>query len=316
MTKTELALVAALGGVACGGAAADHESLGDRAYVDRNYGDALVEFQLALRQQAPDGDLRRKAGMAALHARELAEAAIQFRALAAEDGDQAAVAADGLERVARAASGEGNRSALQAALQGLSEISSGRALGTFAREMAGELGDDPGSPEALTILPFAAAAAPDARLQDSLMFAYATALVRQRGCEAAVPIFESLLRRRREPSIVSDARARATTCALGVGLRQLNRGSPDRAEEWFNRAVQIGEGTYAARVAYLGLGNVRFARGDVVGACEAFRQAMVQGSPADSIYRQAQRGLDRLRGFAGFGRLGRAERCNPAGTRR
>ncbi len=102
---------------ACGGAAADHETLGDQAYVERRFSEALAEFQLELRQGATSGDVRRKAGMAALNARDLVEAAVQFEALATEDEDQLTVAADGLERVARAASAEGNGPALQAALQ-------------------------------------------------------------------------------------------------------------------------------------------------------------------------------------------------------
>ncbi|MCH7489549.1 MAG: hypothetical protein IID05_02535, partial [Gemmatimonadetes bacterium] len=62
MTKRKLS---ALGAVlaACTGAAADHETLGDRAYVDHSYGDALVEFQLALRQDGADPVLMHKAAM-------------------------------------------------------------------------------------------------------------------------------------------------------------------------------------------------------------------------------------------------------------
>ncbi len=53
MTKRELSAIGAVL-AACTGAAADHETLGDRAYVDHSYGDALVEFQLALRQDGAD----------------------------------------------------------------------------------------------------------------------------------------------------------------------------------------------------------------------------------------------------------------------
>lgn len=297
MKRIEFGALAALLLMACTGAAADHETLGDRAYVDRNYGDALVEFQLALRQAGADATLLRKAGMAALNSRDLGEAAVQFRSLAQEDAGQAGLAADGLERVARAASSAGNRAALQAAIQALREIAPNRALGSFARELAIELEDAPASNEGLSILLFAAAAAPDARLQDSLMYAYGTNLVRLGRCEDAVPVFESVLLRQRELSVQSGARLRAAACGLELGRRLQNRGAAGEAEVWFDRAVAVGDNNYPARRAYLGLGDVRFARGDYRGAADAFRNALIGGSATDSISRVAQRGLDRVIGF-------------------
>ncbi len=292
-----LAAAAVLSGTGCAGAAADHETLGDEAYVERRYDEALAEFQLALRQGSSGGDLRGKAAMAALDARELGEAAIQFRALAEEDPGRLMMAAGGLERVARAASLEGNGAALQAALDALRAVAPGRALGTFAREMAVGLGENPNPAEALSVLPYAAASAPDARLQDSLMYAYGVALARLNRCEEGIPVFESLLRRRREPSIQSSARVRAASCALGLGRREHNRGSPGAAEKWFCRAIEFGNNNYAARAAYLGLGDVWFSRGDFMGAREAFQKAMAGASPTDSTYHRASRALDRLRGF-------------------
>ena len=205
---------------ACG-AAADHEALGDQAYVERRFSEALAEFQLELRQGATSGVLRRKAGMAALNARDLVEAALQFEALAREDEDQLTLAADGLERVARAASAEANGPALQAALQALLRVVPGRALGTLAAELAAGLGENSSPAEAIGVLPFAAAAAPDAGLQDSLMYAYGIALAALNRCDEAMPVFESLVRRGRKPAIQSDARSRATTCALALGRREL-----------------------------------------------------------------------------------------------
>jgi tetratricopeptide (TPR) repeat protein len=300
MTNLELPLVTAviaLAALGCSGAAADHESLGDQAYVERRYEEAFTEFQLALRQGSSGGALRNKAGMAALNARDLSEAAVQFLSLAEEDAELLLVAADGLERVARAASIEGNRPALQAALEALRVVDPGRALGSFARELAAGLGENASAAEAIAVLPFAAAAAPDARAQDSLMYAHAVALADLNRCQEAIPVFESLLRRNRVASVQSDARLRATACALSLGRRELNRGSNDEAETWFCRAVELGEDNYAARVAHAGLGDVWFSRGDYIGAREAYLRAMVGASPADSLYRTARRGLDRLRGF-------------------
>ena len=292
-----LAAAAVLSGVGCAGAAADHETLGDEAYVERRYDEALAEYQLALRQGSSGGDLRGKAAMAALNARELVEATIQFRALADEDPGRLMIAADGLERVARAASLEGNGAALQAALDAMRAVAPGRALGTLAREVVVGWGENSSPAEALSVLPYAAASAPDARLQDSLMYAYGVALARLNRCEEGIPVFESVLRRRRAPSIQSDARVRVATCALGLGRREHNRGSPDAAEQWFCRAIELGNNNYAARAAYLGLGDVWFSRGDFTGAREAFLRAMAGASPGDSIYSRASRGLERLRGF-------------------
>jgi tetratricopeptide (TPR) repeat protein len=292
-----LAAVVVMAVVGCSGAAADHESLGDRAYVERRYGEALSEFQLALRQGSSDGALRHKAGMAALNARDLSEAAVQFRTLAEEDADRVLLAADGLERVARAAGIEGNVPALQAAVEALHTVDPGRALGSFARELAAVLGKDASASEAISVLPFAAAAAPDARSQDSLMYEYAVALADLNRCEEGIPVFESLLRRNRVPSVREDATRRATTCALNLGRRKHNAGANDEAEVWYCRAVELGENNYAARVAYLGLGDVWFSRGDYQGARGAYVRAMGGASPADSLYQRARRGLDRIRGL-------------------
>src|SRR5260370_5034160 len=50
--------------LACGGSAADHESLGDRDYVSRQFGDALVEYRIAIKQHST-ARLRAKAGTGA-----------------------------------------------------------------------------------------------------------------------------------------------------------------------------------------------------------------------------------------------------------
>jgi hypothetical protein len=65
-----------LGG--CVGAAAQHEGLADRAYAERRYAEALVEYRLALVARAPDPALRAKAGAAALRAGELVAAAEEY----------------------------------------------------------------------------------------------------------------------------------------------------------------------------------------------------------------------------------------------
>ena len=72
-----------LAAAGCTGSAADHETLGDRAYVSRQFSDALIEYRLAIKQR-PSAKLRAKAGAAALHVGDLGEAAAQYAALAKE----------------------------------------------------------------------------------------------------------------------------------------------------------------------------------------------------------------------------------------
>jgi tetratricopeptide (TPR) repeat protein len=271
----------------CLGAASEHEALGDRAYTESSFDQALIEYRLALTQAAPNGRLRAKAGMAALNAGDLLAAAHEFRLLADEEEDRATEAADGLERVARAALDADNPMALEAALTGLQEVASGRALGAFAGQVAQSLGTDAQSPEALAVLPYAAASAPDARLQDSLMYALGVATVRSAGCERAIGVFEGLLRRQREPAVLDDARRRLGACLIRLGQRDLDRGFPERAEQWFVRAVAGGADDAYARVAYVGLGDVRLARGEFLAAMSAYRRAMLDGAARDSISRTA-----------------------------
>lgn len=270
---------------ACAGAAADHEKLGDRLYAERHFPDALVEYRLALRQGTTTAQLRAKAGAAALHAGDLPAAAEEYRKLAAVGGSSRATeAADGLERVARAAVANDDRAGLAAALVGLREVAAGRALGSFALQLAQAVGGEPRSPEGLSLLAYAAAGAPDARHQDSLMYVYGSALVRAAKCEDAIPVFEAVSRRQREPAVARPALQAMDKCALALGQRALNEGQADQAEEWFRRAASAGdERDPIARAAYIGIGDVLFARQAFAEAAEAYQRAMAGAEPGDSL---------------------------------
>lgn len=289
---TALGVVVVLG---CGGAAANHETLGDRAYADRRHGDALVEYRLALVRRTPNAGLRAKAGAAALEVGDLRAAAEEYVALAEEGGEgRRAEAADGLVRVANAALRERDQAALAAALEGLRRIAPQRAVGSFAHQLVRATGTVPRSPEGLTLLQYAAAGAPDARTQDSLMFAYGELLRRLDRCPEATPVFESLVRRQREPAVLRQAQGGVALCALALGRRALDAGQPAAAEEWFRRAAQGGGDAPAARAAYVGLGDVRFAQGDYVGAAEAYERARAGLTPGDSLYAIATERLNLL----------------------
>jgi tetratricopeptide (TPR) repeat protein len=276
---------------ACARSAADHETLGDRSYVGGDHAAALTEYRLAILQsQGPAGRLRTKAAAAALRAGDLAGAAQEYGLLARTDGQRLDEAADGLERVARAAAAAGDRPALRTAVELLRDLGTGRSLGPYASMLAV---DDGGGARDLPLLPVAAANAPDGGQQDSLMFVYGQALARAGRCERAVGVFEALTRRARLP-----AGERVTTgaalCALRVARTHLDAGRFDPAEQWFRRAVTLGEGASAGRAGYLGLGDVLRARGDLIGAVNAWERAIGGAAPGDSLAEGARARLNAI----------------------
>ncbi len=278
-------LIAGAATTACVGSAADHESVGDEAYAEARFADALVEYRLAISGGGDNPALRAKAGAAGLRAGDLIAAAEEFRAYGASGGEErASEAADGLVRVANAAIQQGDRAGLAAALEALQETAPGRVLGSFAPEAVAVLGDLPRGQEALTILLYAAAGAPDARIQDSLMYAYGSVLRRMGRCEDAVKVYESLVRRERDLRVADAARNDLVSCALRMGRSALDNGMPTSAETWFRLAATQGGNSNDARMAYLGLGDVRFALGDVLGAIEAYEQARAGRGPGDAIH--------------------------------
>ncbi len=271
--------------LSCGGAATEHETLGDRAYSALQFADALAEYRLALVQNSENPTLLAKVGASALRSGSLVDAAQAYIALSeVGNSDHRTEAADGLDRVARAALEVGDTEALTSALNGLQKAAPGRALGAFAPQLAREIGDGPPSEEVMSVLTYAAAAAPDARLLDSLMYTYA-AVLRQLGrCEESIPVFESLLRRRREPAVVDAARMGLGYCGnLVAGQYHGELQQPLSAEEWYRRTIRGTEGTVYGRRAYLGLGDVLFARGDYAGAADAYESVLFGAQPGDSL---------------------------------
>jgi tetratricopeptide (TPR) repeat protein len=277
----------------CARSAADHEELGDRAYAAAAYRDALAEYRLGLRAAAT-GDLYAKAAAAALHAEDYGLAALEYRSLAEQDRSRVAEASEGLERVARAALAAKDRTALADALRALLAIAPGRPLGRYARLAALDAADRGDTGAALTLLPSAVAAAPDGRSADSLLFVYGMAAVRVKDCGTAVPVFEGVIRRQREPAVADGAREGLSLCALLQGQALLEQGKPAEAVGWFKRATAPGAPPDVARAGYLGLGDVLLAQGDIPAALESYQQALVGGSPGDSITVRAQQKINAL----------------------
>jgi len=148
--------------------------------------------------------------------------------------------------------------------------------------------------EAKALLPVAAASASDVARADSLLFVYGRALVRVRDCRTAVRVFEGVIRRQRAVAVVESAREGLGLCALVEGQMALEQGHPEDAEAWFRRATAPGASTDVVRAAFLGLGDVRMSQGDVPGAMESYQQALLGGTPGDTISQRAQEKLNAL----------------------
>src|SRR3989442_163529 len=108
--------------------AADHEELGDQAYAAGAYPNALAEYQLGLKATPGRADLYAKAAAAALHTGDYGSATAHYTALAQRDRSRAGEAADGLERVVRAALQAGDPATVVAALAALRALAPGRPL--------------------------------------------------------------------------------------------------------------------------------------------------------------------------------------------
>jgi tetratricopeptide (TPR) repeat protein len=278
----------------CTRSAANHEELGDRAYAVGSYPDALAEYQLARKSNSGSATLLAKVGAAALHAEDYELAAESYRDMARRDHSRADEAANGLERVARAAVTANDRTALASAFTGLREVAPRRPLGRYVVLAAMDAVDRADTAQALALLPVAAASAVDAARADSLLFAYGMTLVRVRDCGMAVRVFEGVIRRQRAAAVVESAREGLGLCALVEGQIALEKGRPADAEAWFRRATAPGASPDVVRGAFLGLGDVRLSQGDIAGATESYQQALAGGTPGDTISQRAQEKLNAL----------------------
>ncbi len=280
--------------VSCTRSASNHEELGDRAYAAGAYVDALAEYELARKANASSASLLAKVGASAMHAEDYELAADAYRTLAKRDRSRADEAADGLDRVARAALTANDRTALASALTGLREVAPRRPLGRYVVLAALDAVDRGDTAEAAALLPVAAASAVDAARADSLLYVYGMMLVRVRDCSTAVRVFEGVIRRQRAASVVEPAREGLGLCALVAGQMALENGRPGDAEDWFRRATAPGASPDVVRAAFLGLGDVRLAQGDIAGAMDSYQQALAGGTPGDTISQRAQEKLNKL----------------------
>lgn len=291
-----LSLAAAGLATGCGGGG-DHERLGDRAYGDARYPEALAEYRASAKAR-PTAAVWAKLGAAALHAGELRESADAYLRLAGEDPTRSGEAAEGLEGVARAAERAGNPDVLREIVTALQGMAPDRATGRYALLLAAS--PDADSTDLVAILPGALAAASAPETVDSLLTLYGRALQATEGCGQALLQFRAVLRRSQDSAMRAPARRGVADCAYLLGARADSGGHLEVAALWFAESARMDSTTPTGRRALLRYGGTRLTQGDTLAAALAF-QTVASGGTADSM------------GEAAAGRLAALGLSRPAG---
>ena len=288
-----LVLLAAVLISGCPTAAADHERLGDRAYREGRFADAMSEYRAAQKSGTRDR-VWAKLGAAALRGRALGVAIEAYSALEHADPSRAAEAAAGLERVAHLAErgGSGDLMHLAGAVRALRTVAPGRPLGRFAMAPGNGLP----AAEALGALPAALASASDSRTVDSLLVAYGGAQRVVTACETATKTLRTVLRRTRDPGLRATASDGVSACALRLGLDALAAEQAETAERWFEAAIAAATASPSGWRAQIGLGDARLNQGDVLGAAIAYQAVISATGVPDSLAKLAGDKLNALGG--------------------
>lgn len=282
-----LALIVLTG---CLGVGADHERLGDDAIGRGNADQAIAEYQAALGVRG-SAQLFAKLGGAALRARRYREAAAAYRDLVADDPSRLDEAATGLELAAEGAEHANDAAGLAAAVTTLRDVAPDRLVSRHALALVRMGGLS--AQEQVAILPYALAAAPDAGVTDSLLVAFGAALRDGNVCDEAMRAFEAARRRTRDRRLGDLARSGIGACGLALGEAAIAARDPFTADRWLTLAVSADSNSLDGRRARLGLGDLRRAQGDLLGAAMAY-QAVLAVSSTDSLGNLARERLDVL----------------------
>jgi tetratricopeptide (TPR) repeat protein len=267
--------------------------MGDRRYAERAFVDALAEYRLAVRQRGATAELLGKLALAALNAGALDDAVESYRQLAGMDPSAAEEAADGLVRAARRALDARDVAVVRKAVAALREVAPGRSPGTLGINPAA-LAVEAG--ESADLLLSAFAAATDRRLADSLLAAWADLEVRSGRCEPASRAYSAVIRRGAAPVLERASRAGLAGCAVREGRSALAEGLLSEAEAAFRLAIQLGTPDSTVRLAWLLVGDTRWAGGDSTGALEAYGKAVQGGAEDDPVVVRANEQIRRLTG--------------------
>jgi tetratricopeptide (TPR) repeat protein len=285
-----VALALAIATVAGCGGRSDHEALGDRAYGEARYADAMAEYLEAARS-ASRPDPWAKLGAAALHAGELRQSTEAYLKLADLDQGRRIEAAEGLDGVARAAERSGNADVLQEVVTGLAAVEPARTTVRYALMLARR--PDADTVELVALLPAALAAAAAPETEDSLLLDYGRALQATEGCGQALLQFRAALRRSHDSNVVSGARTGVAECALALGVRADSARRTEDAARWYAEAARVDSTTPLGRLALVRYGTARLSQGDTLAAAVAFQTVVAAGTD-DSTGQAAAAGLSSI----------------------
>ncbi len=256
--------------------------------------DALAEYRLAMQQRRPSGELRAKFAQAALRSGALSDAVIAYRDLARAEPAQLDEAADGLTRAARLAMGARDMSALTDAMVALHDVAPQRPVGALVVALGASSTALAKRPEVMDVLLEAAAAATSAAAADSFLAAYADVNARLGRCDVASRAYQGVLRRGPPPDLARTAQGGLAGCAVADGRLSLSAGALADAEAQFQRAIGIGQPDSVVRLAWLLMGDARWADADTGRAVDAYRHAVAGGGEEDPVVLRATAQLDRL----------------------
>ncbi|HEX2249604.1 MAG TPA: tetratricopeptide repeat protein [Gemmatimonadales bacterium] len=280
------------------GRVGDHERRGDEAYGQGRFTEALGEYRIALANDL-EPRLLAKVGAASLRTGNLEVAADAYLRLAAEDPTRAEEAAEGLDAVARAADRTGDGKRLEAAVIGLGMIAPNRAIGRYALSVIRRPGAE--ATDLVSVLPAAIATAPDAETVDSLLTVYGAALHETSGCDQALPLYQSVVRRTKSMALRQRAEDGVAACSVVLGLRAEAGGRPAEAELWFSAAIQVDSATAVGRRALVGYGDALLRLGDTAAAAAAYRSVLADLVQSDSTTQMARDRFEELRARAAVG---------------
>ena len=254
----------------------DRERLGDEAWHEGRWVDAMVDYRAA-------GDsprLTAKLADAALQGGSLSESAEAWTKLGTEEPDRAGEAAAGLVRVAERAGHDGKQGALAAAILGLRRVSPGWPVGRLASRLSPVAGMPPA--QVADLVPALLAGSTGRAAAEPVLVTLGQADRSRGACDQAVPLLEGVLRRTINAGLRDSAAGTLGWCELTLGLAALQAQQPGDAERWLDRVVTRDPQGAVGRRALVGFGDARARQGDSVSARAAWRAAAAGVAP-DSI---------------------------------
>ena len=270
----------------------DHERMGDRRYAEHAWVDALAEYRLAARQHTPSVELRAKLATTALRAGALTEAAAAWQDLGAQDPSARGEAADGLMRTARAAIAARDVVALRAAVLGLRKVAPIR-VAELGSALALALEERPAADPDVVL---SAAAGSQGTVADSLIAVWADVMVRGAHCDVASRTYSALIVRGATRDVVRSAKGGLAGCRVEAGREALAAGGLEEAEDELLAAIALGVPDSTVRLAWVLLGDVKWAAGDTTVAIESYRKAMAGAEEDNPMAVRAREQMQKLLG--------------------